>query len=83
MFYMHPWEVDPQQPRIAASLLSRFRHYYHLDKCEQRLDRLLAGARFDKVETVLGAYRQEHPLARMRYDDSGVTLAAPPPLAVA
>ena len=83
MFYIHPWEVDPDQPRIAASMLSRFRHYHHLDKCERRLDRLLAGAPFTKVETVLDDYRRRQPLARMRYDDSGVSLIAPPPLAVA
>jgi len=83
MFYVHPWEVDPQQPRIAASLLSRFRHYYHLDKCEQRLDRLLAGARFNKVEAVLADYRRGQPLARMRYDDSGVTPISSSPLAAA
>jgi polysaccharide deacetylase family protein (PEP-CTERM system associated) len=83
MFYVHPWEVDPQQPRIAASLLSRFRHYYHLDECERRLERLLAGARFNNVEVVLGEYRQRQPLPRMRYDDSGVTLVAPVPMAVA
>ena len=83
MFYIHPWEVDPDQPRISASALSRFRHYHHLDRCEQRLDRLLASAPFAGVDTVLSDYRQRQPLARMRYDDSGVSLIATPPLAVA
>ncbi len=83
MFYVHPWEVDPQQPRIAASALSRFRHYHHLDKCEERLNRLLSGARFGNVETVLADYRQQYPLARMIYDGSGVHPVASPPLAAA
>lgn len=77
MFYVHPWEVDPRQPRVNARLLSRFRHYYHLDKCEERLDHLLASASFTDVETVLAAYRQNHQLARMSYRPGGVTQSAP------
>jgi polysaccharide deacetylase family protein (PEP-CTERM system associated) len=83
MFYVHPWEVDPRQPRIAASLLSRFRHYHHLDRAERRLERLLAEARFNKVETVLYDYRAMRPLARMRYDDHGISPVASAPLAAA
>lgn len=45
-FYLHPWEIDPAQPRIPASLLSRFRHYTNLEKCEDRLRCLLAEFRF-------------------------------------
>lgn len=41
MFYLHPWEIDPGQPRVSASRLSTFRHYTNLDKCEDRLRRLL------------------------------------------
>ena len=46
IFYLHPWEVDPEQPRVAASRLSRFRHYTNLGKCEDRLRRLLGEFRF-------------------------------------
>lgn len=53
IFYLHPWEIDPQQPRIQASLLSRFRHYQNLDRCQQRLARLLQDFAFDTVEQVL------------------------------
>lgn len=53
IFYLHPWEIDPQQPRIQASLLSRFRHYQNLDRCQQRLVRLLRDFAFDTVEQVL------------------------------
>jgi polysaccharide deacetylase family protein (PEP-CTERM system associated) len=45
-FYLHPWEIDPAQPRVSASWLSRFRHYTNLGKCEERLRRLLAEFRF-------------------------------------
>ncbi|GBC59241.1 polysaccharide deacetylase [Desulfonema ishimotonii] len=38
LFYMHPWEVDPEQPRVSqASAMSRFRHYLNLDKTFSRL----------------------------------------------
>ncbi len=40
--YIHPWEVDPEQPRVAASIKSRFRHYTNLTKTRERLSRLLA-----------------------------------------
>jgi polysaccharide deacetylase family protein (PEP-CTERM system associated) len=46
MFYLHPWEIDPGQPRVAASHLSQFRHYTNLQKCEERLRRLLGEFKF-------------------------------------
>lgn len=53
MFYLHPWEVDPEQPRVDAGLRSRFRHYLNLEKTETRLNRLIRDFRFDTVRTVL------------------------------
>lgn len=53
IFYLHPWEIDPGQPRVAASLLSRLRHYTNLDKCEARLQRLLGEFRFGTVRESL------------------------------
>jgi len=41
IFYLHPWEIDPEQPRVSTSLLSRFRHYNNLKKCYSRLNTLL------------------------------------------
>lgn len=41
MVYLHPWEVDPEQPRIAAGWRSRFRHYQNLRSTEAKLTRLL------------------------------------------
>jgi polysaccharide deacetylase family protein (PEP-CTERM system associated) len=52
-FYLHPWEIDPDQPRIAAPLISRIRHYRNLAKTEQRLRRLLAEFRFGPAISVL------------------------------
>ena len=54
VFYVHPWEVDPQQPRVrAASAMSRFRHYLNLDRCARRLGRLLDEFEFDTMHAVL------------------------------
>jgi len=54
VFYVHPWEVDPGQPRIgAASAASRFRHYLNLDRCAQRLGQLLDDFEFDTMQAVL------------------------------
>jgi polysaccharide deacetylase family protein (PEP-CTERM system associated) len=53
MFYLHPWEIDPGQPRIEAPLVSRFRHYRNLGKTEPRLSRLLAEFRFDTALNML------------------------------
>lgn len=53
IFYLHPWEIDPGQPRIDASLFSRFRHYNNLSHCEERLSQLLKDFRFTTAANVL------------------------------
>jgi len=54
VFYIHPWEVDPDQPRVeGAGALSRFRHYLNLDRCAERLGRLLGDFEFDTMHSVL------------------------------
>jgi polysaccharide deacetylase family protein (PEP-CTERM system associated) len=53
IFYIHPWEVDPDQPRLSGSLLSRFRHYRNLDKTEARLRRMLKDFRFCPMPAIL------------------------------
>ncbi len=56
VFYVHPWEIDPDQPRIAgASLRSRFRHYVHLSSTAAKLDRLLGRFRFGRLAEVAAA----------------------------
>lgn len=54
-FYMHPWEIDAEQPRFRVSALSRFRHYTNLERCEARLRRLLDDFEFATMEDVLMA----------------------------
>jgi polysaccharide deacetylase family protein (PEP-CTERM system associated) len=53
IFYLHPWEVDPDQPRVETGWLSRFRHYNNLERCEPRLRQLLADFEFGTVAEVL------------------------------
>lgn len=44
--YIHPWEIDPGQPRLPGRLKSRLRHYHNLDKTAARLRKLVQNARF-------------------------------------
>lgn len=58
MFYMHPWEIDPEQPRVAGiDLKTRFRHYVNLDRTEDRLGRLLGDFRWGTVREAFGIDR--------------------------
>lgn len=53
LFYTHPWEIDPAQPRVAgAGRLARFRHYNNLAKTLPRLERLLADFAWDRMDRV-------------------------------
>jgi polysaccharide deacetylase family protein (PEP-CTERM system associated) len=73
-FYLHPWELDPGQPRIRVGAFSRFRHYTNLASCEARLRRLLDEFSFTCMHEVLqqrgllaaersGATRLPRPIA--------------------
>ena len=53
VFYIHPWEIDPEQPRLEAGLLGRFRHYRNLDKTEARVRALLTEFRCGTVASLL------------------------------
>jgi hypothetical protein len=53
VFYLHPWEVDPDQPRIAAGRIARARHYTGLRRTVPRLVRLLSEFRFDSIASIL------------------------------
>lgn len=53
VLYFHPWEVDPEQPRVQASLKSRFRHYLNLAETEGKLRKLLSAHRFAPMIRVL------------------------------
>ena len=61
IFYLHPWEIDPGQPRLPVGLLGRFRHYRNLDQTEMRLRQLLADFRWAPLQTMLGASIERVP----------------------
>jgi polysaccharide deacetylase family protein (PEP-CTERM system associated) len=55
LFYFHPWEIDPGQPRVSqAPLRSRFRHYLNLDAMHARLGRLLTDFSWGRMDEVFG-----------------------------
>jgi polysaccharide deacetylase family protein (PEP-CTERM system associated) len=53
LIYLHPWEIDPDQPRIAAGAVARFRQYVNLQKTEAKLSRMLQEFRFGTMLEVL------------------------------
>jgi polysaccharide deacetylase family protein (PEP-CTERM system associated) len=53
IFFLHPWELDADQPRLPVKGLSRVRHYRNLDQTESRLRRLLSAFRFGPVRGLL------------------------------
>tara|TARA_R110002049_G_scaffold285698_2_gene466838 strand:+ start:56691 stop:57578 length:888 start_codon:yes stop_codon:yes gene_type:complete len=63
MFYTHPWEYDPEQPRVdGLPWKSRFRHYTGLKRSTTRLKRLLQLHRFEPMTSIIDSYRRSNPL---------------------
>jgi polysaccharide deacetylase family protein (PEP-CTERM system associated) len=62
MFYIHPWEVDPHQPRLPVSWLARLRHYRGLALTLPRLERLLEDFRFTSVIRRFDALARNQPM---------------------
>lgn len=59
MFYFHPWEIDPDQPRVeGASVKSKFRHYVNLGRMEGKLTALLQDYKWNTVKQVFDRYHQ-------------------------
>lgn len=54
VLYLHPWEIDPGQPRIKAGFKSSFRHYNNLSRTEGKLRYLLEGLSWGPMVEVLG-----------------------------
>jgi polysaccharide deacetylase family protein (PEP-CTERM system associated) len=52
--YLHPWEVDPEQPRLSGSMWRKFLHYRNLDKTGNRLKALCEEFDFAPIREVLG-----------------------------
>jgi polysaccharide deacetylase family protein (PEP-CTERM system associated) len=53
IFYMHPWEIDPGQPRVPGiDAKTRFRHYVNIGRTEQRLQQLLQDFRWGRMDRI-------------------------------
>lgn len=62
ILYFHPWELDPEQPRLSAGWKSRFRHYTGLKKTEARLERILTEGKFKPlINLVQRAQQAQQP----------------------
>jgi succinoglycan biosynthesis protein ExoA len=62
--YLHPWEVDPDQPRLNPGRLRAFRHYVNLHRTRPRLRKLLRDFRFGTVSQVLENLQSRGELRR-------------------
>ena len=67
VFYFHPWEIDPAQPRVpGAALKSRFRHYLNLARTAPRVERLMRDFHFDRMDRVfLAPGHVSYPVATL------------------
>lgn len=64
VFYFHPWEIDPEQPRqTGISLKTRFRHYVNLASMERRIRALCNDFRWDRMDSVFLPADGESPRA--------------------
>ena len=60
VMYMHPWEFDPDQPRMEGSIVSRVRHYLNLHKTEERMRALLHDFSFEPIRRVFPQIDEAH-----------------------
>jgi len=66
VFYFHPWEIDPAQPRVPGTdAKTRFRHYVNLGRTEGRLERLLGDFRWGRMDEIFLAAPAASPTAPM------------------
>jgi polysaccharide deacetylase family protein (PEP-CTERM system associated) len=63
VFYVHTWELDPDQPRLPCSLWTRIRHYRNLSKTQPRLNQLLEEMRFTSIQSRFSAALSPAPEA--------------------
>ena len=69
--YLHPWELDPQQPRMSGRLTSRIRHYIGLRGTRSKLVRLLKDFEYQRMGTMIDALRSD--LAVISLDNLSLT----------
>ena len=77
VIYIHPWEIDPQQPRLSACARSRFRQYIGLGKTAEKLQQLLRDFRFAPIQEVFSKDLGSVAMSRtLPFDDSTTSMAA-------
>jgi len=77
VMYLHPWEFDPDQPRMDGSAISRARHYLNLDKTEERFVNLLNDFQFGPIcESILPVSRACNIHKAFTRQESGVDCLA-------
>lgn len=59
VLYLHPWEIDADQPRLRVGWKRQLRHYYGLARVEERLRRLLANANFGTMTEVIASRERD------------------------
>jgi polysaccharide deacetylase family protein (PEP-CTERM system associated) len=75
ILYFHPWEVDPDQPRLRGNWKSEFRHYVNLSKTSERLTELLSRGHFGPMMTLMKRLDIKRPEGSpMQQPISAVTL---------
>ncbi|WEN15382.1 DUF3473 domain-containing protein [Rhodanobacter sp. AS-Z3] len=73
VFYFHPWEVDPQQPRVpGVTLKNRVRHYLNLTRTVPRLEQLMHDFRFDRMDRIfLAEGHADYPSVALQATERG------------
>jgi polysaccharide deacetylase family protein (PEP-CTERM system associated) len=62
ILYFHPWELDPDQPRLEGSWKSKLRHYTALSKMETRVEKLLGEGRYEPLSNLVTRLRDSAPV---------------------
>ena len=67
IFYIHPWEIDPDQPRLPAGRIAALRHYSNLGDTLNRMERLVRDFAFDTVTATLESQGRDTAPAVVRW----------------
>ena len=73
-FYLHPWELDPEQPRLPVGWITRARHYGGLSRTRPRMEQLLAGFRFTGAAQCLKLQVPAKGVERWGLESGGLTV---------
>ncbi|MBU0616758.1 MAG: DUF3473 domain-containing protein [Planctomycetes bacterium] len=69
LIYVHPWELDPDQPRLPLGPLAQWRHRVNLHRTESKLEHLLRAHRFDAAQNILQHVRIKRELPTFKLTD--------------